>query len=393
MIKRIACAFLLSAIASMALANEALANEAPANEAHANEALANKRVKVAAAAESSRAAPATPKLAGVLVQNPIWKSYRSRFVTESGRVVDTANAQISHSEGQGYGMLLAVAAMDRDAFERIWGWTRANLMVRDDQLVAWAWDPATRPGVADLNNATDGDILIAWALVEAAEAWKDRAYAVAARRIAVEVGRKLIILQSDEGMLLLPGASGYSAEDRSDGPVVNLSYYIFPAFQRLHLAAPEFNWAKLSQDGLKLINRARFGKVALPVEWTALRGGQPAAAAGFPAVFGYNAIRIPLYMIWAGIVGENVIGTLVGASGVDGSRPLSVVDVASGRPVEALSSPGYSAISALHDCAVNGKRWPAALNDIAPSEHYYPATLQLLALSASISRWNSCGRG
>jgi endoglucanase len=194
-------------------------------------------------------------------------------------------------------------------------------------------------------------------------------------------------------MLLLPGASGYSAEDRSDGPVVNLSYYIFPAFQRLHLAAPEFNWAKLSQDGLKLINRARFGKVALPVEWTALRGGQPAAAAGFPAVFGYNAIRIPLYMIWAGIVGENVIGTLVGASGVDGSRPLSVVDVASGRPVEALSSPGYSAISALHDCAVNGKRWPAALNDIAPSEHYYPATLQLLALSASISRWNSCGRG
>ena len=120
---------------------------------------------------------------------------------------------------------------------------------------------------------------------------------------------------------------------------------------------------------------------------------QPTAAAGFPAVFGYNAIRIPLYMIWAGIVGENVIGTLVGASGVDGSRPLSVVGVASGRPVEALSSPGYSAISALHDCAVNGKRWPAALNDIAPSEHYYPATLQLLALSASISRWNSCGRG
>jgi endo-1,4-beta-D-glucanase Y len=350
-------------------------------------------VKVAAAAESSRTAPATPKLAGVLVQNPIWKSYKSRFVTESGRVVDTANAQISHSEGQGYGMLLAVAAMDRDAFERIWGWTRANLMVRDDQLVAWAWDPASRPGVADLNNATDGDILIAWALVEAAEAWKDRPYAVAARRIAVEVGRKLIILQSDEGMLLLPGASGYSAEDRADGPVVNLSYYIFPAFQRLHLAAPEFNWAKLSQDGLKLINRARFGKVALPVEWTALRGGQPAAAAGFPAVFGYNAIRIPLYMIWAGIVGENVIGTLVGASGVDGSRPLSVVDVASGRPVEALSSPGYSAISALHDCAVKGKRWPAALNDIAPSEHYYPATLQLLALSASISRWNSCGRG
>jgi endoglucanase len=343
--------------------------------------------------ESGRAAPARAKFAGVLAQTSVWKSYKARFVTESGRVVDTGNSQISHSEGQGYGMLLAVAALDRDAFDRIWGWTRANLMVRDDQLAAWSWNPATRPGVADTNNATDGDILIAWALVEAAEAWKDRTYVVAARRIAVEVGRKLIILQSDYGMLLLPGAAGYAAEDRPDGPVINLSYYIFPAFQRLHLAAPEFNWTKLSQDGLKLINRARFGKAALPVEWTALRGGQPAAATGFPAVSGYNAIRIPLYMIWAGIIGEKVIDAMVGPSGVNGSRSLAVVEVASGRIVEALGSPGYSAISALYDCAVNRKRWPAALNEISPNEHYYPATLQLLALSASISRWNSCAGG
>ena len=112
---RIACAFLLWAVASMAHAQD--------------------KAKSAGSAEAIRAAPATPKIAGVLAQNPIWKSYRSRFVTEAGRVVDTANSQISHSEGQGYGMLLAVAAMDRDAFDRIWGWTRANLMVRDDELV------------------------------------------------------------------------------------------------------------------------------------------------------------------------------------------------------------------------------------------------------------------
>ncbi len=30
-----------------------------------------------------------------------WEAYRSRFDEDSGRVVDTANSNISHSEGQG----------------------------------------------------------------------------------------------------------------------------------------------------------------------------------------------------------------------------------------------------------------------------------------------------
>ena len=63
-------------------------------------------------------------------------------------------------------LLLAIAANDRATFDKIWGWTRANLMVRDDQLLAWRWDPAHRPAVADINDASDGDILVAWALTD-----------------------------------------------------------------------------------------------------------------------------------------------------------------------------------------------------------------------------------
>ena len=40
-----------------------------------------------------------------------------------GRVVDNVNGGISHPESQGYGMLLAIAAGDRDTFERIWSFT------------------------------------------------------------------------------------------------------------------------------------------------------------------------------------------------------------------------------------------------------------------------------
>ncbi len=40
-------------------------------------------------------------------------------------------------------MLMAEAAEDRDSFNRIWQWTKANLFVRDDGLAAWRWDPTS----------------------------------------------------------------------------------------------------------------------------------------------------------------------------------------------------------------------------------------------------------
>src|ERR1043165_8046912 len=92
-----------------------------------------------------------------------WTAYKARYVRAEGRVVDTSNGSVSHTEGQGYGMLLAVHYDDRQAFDEMWAWTRANL-VRPDGLLSWRWRPdASGNGgkVDDANNATDGEILIA----------------------------------------------------------------------------------------------------------------------------------------------------------------------------------------------------------------------------------------
>jgi endoglucanase len=109
-----------------------------------------------------------------------WEAYRSRFVEDNGRVVDTANGNISHSEGQGYGLLLALAAADRRSFEQIWTFTFTELLIRDDGLAVWKWDPASKPRVTDRNNASDGDILIAYALAKAGTAWQEPRYTTAA---------------------------------------------------------------------------------------------------------------------------------------------------------------------------------------------------------------------
>ncbi|WP_336489732.1 glycosyl hydrolase family 8 [Methylobacterium nigriterrae] len=340
--------------------------------------------------EAKPGASTGPTLAGTLGDDAAWRAYRARFVTEQGRVVDTANDLISHSEGQGYGMLLAVAANDRATFERIWGWTRANLMVRSDELMAWRWAPDKRPAVADMNNATDGDILVAWALTEAAEAWGEPSYRTAARRIAVEFGRKAILFKDPHGPIILPAVSGFAARERADGPLVNLSYWVFPAFQRLPIVAPEYDWASVIRSGVNLVRQARFGPTRLPTEWISVKEDAPRPAEGFPALFSYNAIRVPLYLAWAGVGRPEDLApfrTLWG--GIERER-LPIVDTGDGRPVEWLTEPGYTALPALTACAAADTPLPEGAETVQPNQNYYPTTLHLLALVATRMRYPSC---
>lgn len=356
--------------------------------AAATSAVADEPTSPAPPVPAARAIP----LAATLADRSAWRAYKARFITEEGRVVDTANALISHSEGQGYGLVLAVAADDRKAFERIWGWTRANLLVRGDELLAWRWEPDARPAVADMNNASDGDLLVAWALTEAAEAWSDLAYRVAARRMAVEIGRKLVLPRTASGALLLPAVMGFAAEDRPDGPVVSLSYWVFPALDRLSASAHEFDWAALSRSGLQLLEKIRGGKTKVPSEWLSLRESEPQPAQGVPATFSYNNIRIPLYLAWSGLGSAEDYAPFLSLWAKRPARGLPIVDTADGRTVAFLEEAGYAAIADLAACAANGAKLPVSFRSVRIAENYYPATLHLLAQVAVQMRYQSCLR-
>ena len=71
-----------------------------------------------------------------------WDVWKSRFLAGNGRVIDHLQDGVSHSEGQGYGLLLAQAFGDREAFDAIESWTREHLLIRDDALMAWRWSPS-----------------------------------------------------------------------------------------------------------------------------------------------------------------------------------------------------------------------------------------------------------
>lgn len=221
-----------------------------------------------------------------------WQRYRTTFIAPEGRVVDSGNGGISHSEGQGYGMLLALEAGDQTTFQRLWEWTRQNLQVRQDNLFVWKFVPGQ--GVVDDNNATDGDILIAWALLRAADRW-DGEYAKRGRQVLVDIRNKLVRRWGDE-RILLPGEQGFAHGGRL---TVNLSYWIFPAFDDFMRHDPSPIWEELTRAGLTLQAKARYGRWRLPPDWLDLEKGM-AVAASRPPFFGYDAVRIPLYLFWAG---------------------------------------------------------------------------------------------
>src|SRR5260221_6599527 len=82
-----------------------------------------------------------PGRADVDLSSSEWVKYRSRFVTDEGRVLDTGNKEVSHTEGQGWAMLFAEAHGDRATFDKVWNWTRDNLQRRDNAAVFLALGP------------------------------------------------------------------------------------------------------------------------------------------------------------------------------------------------------------------------------------------------------------
>jgi endoglucanase len=305
-----------------------------------------------------------------------WVKYREHFITGDGRALDTGNHAVSHSEGQGWAMLFAQSFDDRTAFDRIWGWTRERLQRSDNALFCWRWDPLADTPIADRNNASDGDILIAWALSRAGDRWKEPEYRREAQRIIRDIRGKLVEPVAGR-LVLLPGADGFKS---ADGTVtVNPSYYIFPTFKDFARIDPSPVWSRLGRDGLDLLARARFGRWGLTPDWVAINSdGAVAPRAGQPARFGFDAIRIPLYLIWGGAATPDRLAAELRFWAAFPGRPIPAwIDVADDSVAPYPGPPGFQAIIAL--TRGFAAQTPPPLPPLVDGDDYYSSSLILLA--------------
>jgi endoglucanase len=305
-----------------------------------------------------------------------WLKYRDRFVGEDGRVRDTGNKDISHTEGQGWAMLFAEAFDDRASFDRIWNWTHNTLQQPNSALSSWRWDPNDKNPIADTNNATDGDILIAWALARAARHWHSPDYGAAARRIVVDIREKLII-RAGGRLVLLPGTDGFTHKDGS--VVLNPSYYVYPAFEEFPHLDNSGKWWRLRHDGLGLLAKARFGQWELTPDWIAVdKAGQVTPAADLPPRFGFDAIRIPLYLIWGReATKQRLASEMKFWNGFTDKPAPAWVDVTDGKLAPFPAPSGFQAIIELTRSRFGNKA--PTMPQIGDGDDYYSASLILLA--------------
>jgi endoglucanase len=337
---------------------------------------------LALAAPRARASAEPPAPAPAAERFPLpayeWDHFKRRFYDERGRVIDTGNGDISHSEGQGYGMLFAEAYGDRRVFDALWIWTKRQLQTRpDDKLLSWRWRPTPYGGgVDDPNNASDGDVLVAWALFRAGVRWQKPAYTAAAREILGDLERTVIV-PSSRGLVLLPGAVGFQ---EADVIVLNFSYYIFPAFARFAREGDRHRWEEVSRVGLALLAESRTGPAGLVPDWSELRHNRLAPAAKFPAEFGYNAVRIPLHLAWSD-PGHSMLQPF--AAFWRGHQPVSrapaVVALGDGKVPAHTLSPGMQAIAVRTIAAAAREPLrPRQIPMVDLTEDYYSSALRIL---------------
>ncbi|MBY0578102.1 MAG: cellulase [Burkholderiales bacterium] len=232
----------------------------------------------------------------------MWDRYAERFVQQDGRTIDYSAADKTTSEGQAYTLFFALVANDRARFDRILGWTRDNLAQGDlsARLPAWSWGKRVDGswGVIDPNAASDADMWLAYALLEAGQLWGEARYRALGALLVARIGKEEVVDLPGLGPMLIPGPQGF----HPDAQVwrLNPSYMPIQILRRFAEEEPEGPWEKIAENSLRLIKSSSPHRLA--PDWAAYRVGK-----GFVIdpvngdVGGYDAIRVYL---WAGMLAD-----------------------------------------------------------------------------------------
>ncbi|HEY5822558.1 MAG TPA: glycosyl hydrolase family 8 [Propionibacteriaceae bacterium] len=218
------------------------------------------------------------------------EAFLTGYVDPDGRVVRRDQGGDTVSEGQAYGMLVAVGIGDRDAFTRIWAWTQEHLL-RPDGTLSWRWQDGQ---VVDASSASDADLDAARALVIAGRVFEDQQLTTDGTTLGTAI-LDVETLKTDLGRILVAG-SWATTEPYAYNP----SYASPAAYAVLATASPDPRWKALT-EGSRAATTAVLANADLPPDWAQVhRNGRVdpmpgAAGRGNDGVrYGYDATRLPL---------------------------------------------------------------------------------------------------
>jgi endo-1,4-beta-D-glucanase Y len=371
--------------------------------------MATRGVVAAEAPVSGSANTVNAASAGICTPSewPRWQQFKRDFLSADGRVIDVGSADSrTVSEGQSYALFFALVANDRPAFDTILQWTEQHLAQGDltAHLPAWLWGRADdgQWQVLDANASSDADLWIAYALLEAGRAWRERSYtargAVLARRVLDEETATVPGL----GLTLLPGPAGF--HPAPDVWRVNPSYSPPQVIRGIATRLPDdARWTRLLASTAHVLTDA--APHGFAPDWALYRAKQGFAPdPQTQAESAYNAIRVYL---WAGMLDPRDplapallahFAPFAGFIAAHGAPPEKV-DTTSGSAGANMGNAGFSAaavplLDARGEHALADAQIARAeqLNRATPSG-YYSSVLSLFALGWRDGRYRFAADG
>lgn len=236
---------------------------------------------------------------------PRWEAFKGSFISTDGRVIDVGSADArTVSEGQAYGLFLALVANDRPQFDKLLDMTQ-NILAQGDltkHLPAWLWGKRGDGswGVIDPNPASDADLWLAYTLLQAGRIWHERRFTALGTLLARQVLSQETARLPGLGWSLLPGSKGFHPS--AGAWRLNPSYAPLQVLRGLDAVLPEHaKWRQLIETSRRLlVETAPHG---FSPDWAQYQSAK--GKSGFVpdtatrALGGYNAIRVYL---WAGML-------------------------------------------------------------------------------------------
>lgn len=233
-----------------------------------------------------------------------WQAFQRDLIRPEGRVVDVSDPrEITTSEGQSYALFFALVDNDPVLFRRLLRWTERELAYGDltAHLPAWLWGrkPDGSWGVLDDNTASDANLWIAYALLEAGRLWRQHSYTVLGNLLLQRIAHEEVSSIARFGPVLLPGKRGFYSETELR---LNPSYAPLQLLARAHQAQPGSVWALLQDSTVQFLIES--SPVGLAPDWVDLHHGEiePTREG---RIGSYNAIRVYL---WVGMMHSDAVG-------------------------------------------------------------------------------------
>lgn len=253
---------------------------------------------VLAASPTAAAGPAASPACTAAAAWPHWSRYVQAFASSDGRIIERTAHDRTTSEGQAYALFFSVVANDPALFGRIVHWTEDNLAQGDltHRLPAWAWGQRRDGswGIRDANSASDADLWMAYALLEAGRLWSEPRYDALGRSMLSNVAASEVAKVPVLGPTLLPGATGFTV-DGGRGWRLNPSYVPPQLLRRAASAQGKGPWRAVLASSIRMIREsAPRGVAADWVHYAQHRGFGTDPVKG--PVGSYDAIRVYLWL-------------------------------------------------------------------------------------------------